>query len=201
MPTTDTHSFFIRLRQNLWANNPATIQLLGLCPLLAVSTNLQQGLFLGLATIVVITLGNSCISLARHFIPKSLRLPCFMLILGSVTTAIELLLQAYFYDLYQVLGLFIPLIITNCTLLARAEAFASQQKLLPTFIDSLSTSLGFFAVLTLIGGLRELLTPYSILFALPPGAFLLFGLCVALQRSVERQAKNTARLIPVTPIE
>lgn len=191
--------------QGLWQNNPALVQLLGLCPLLAVSTTVIHGLFLGIATVCVLTLGNTCISLCRGFIPQALRLPCFMLILGTVTTITELTLQAMHYQLYQQVGLFIPLILTNCTLLARAEAVAFRNGPWYTALDSFGMGLGFALVLITLGGLRELLTPWSTLAVLPVGAFIIFSLFIALQqyigiRKTHRQQGRHKR-IPVVAVK
>jgi len=184
------------LADGLWHNNPALVQLLGLCPLLAVSTSLTTGFILGLATLCVLVLGNSCISLCRHSIAPGLRLPSFMLILATATTLIEILLQAYLYELYTQVGLFIPLIITNCTLLARAEAFAARQPFLKTSVDSLAMGLGFLLVLTFIGSIRGLLSPVLTLVLLPPGAFFLFAAMVAVQNWLKIPRNSNRQVNP-----
>lgn len=170
------------LREGLWSQNPALVQLLGLCPLMAVSTSFETGLYLGITTLFIMLLGNALICGCRGFIAPHLRLPSFMLIFATVTTVAELALQAVDFALYTQLGLFLPLIITNCMLLARAEAFASRNPLRLVFYDALAMGLGFLIVLLLMGLTRQLLTPYSVFFAIPPGAFFLFALGVALHK-------------------
>ncbi|MDX1590098.1 MAG: electron transport complex subunit E [Oleiphilaceae bacterium] len=204
-------------RQGLWNNNPALVQLLGLCPLLAVSGTLVNALGLGLATLMVLTSSNCAVSLIRHHVPDSVRLPAFVMIIAALVTCIELLMQAYTYGLYQVLGIFIPLIVTNCAILGRADAFASRNALLPSALDGLMMGLGFLAVLLLLGGLRELLgqgTLFSnmhlmfgesargweiqvfphyrdVLFiVLPPGAFVGLGLLIAGKNAIDGFVRN-----------
>jgi electron transport complex protein RnfE len=141
----------------LWRNNAAMVQLLGLCPLLAVTTTLVNGLALGLATAAVVTATNSLVSLIRHALVPIVRIPIFVLIIASLVTSVDLLTNAYFHDIHQVLGLFIPLIITNCGILAQAETFASRQPLAKSAFGGLATGLGFAAVLVTLGALREVL--------------------------------------------
>lgn len=168
-PTNDS------LRQialrGLWSDNPGLVQLLGLCPLLAVSNTLVNGLALGLATVAVLTATNGLVSAARRWIRHELRLPAFVLIIAAFVTVVELMFKAYAYELYLSLGIFIPLIVTNCAILARAEAFASRQPLLPSLIDGLAHGIGFALVLVTLGGARELIGKGS-LFS---GAEMLFG--------------------------
>lgn len=193
-------------RQGLWDNNPGLVQLLGLCPLLAVTTNTVNGLGLGVATMCVLVITNTLVSLIRHQIARDIRIPLFVLIIASTVTVVELLLQAYFYELSRTLGIFIPLIVTNCTILARAEAFASKQPPRLALQDGLAQGLGFGAVLVFLGAARELigqgslfanadtlLGPWAsgltltllpnnqglLLALLPPGAFIGLGLMVA----------------------
>ena len=187
--------------QGLWGNNAALVQLLGLCPLLAVSNSAVNALGLGLATVLVLIGSNGMVSLCRHQLIPTIRLPVFVLIIASFTTCAELLLRAFALELYQALGIFIPLIVTNCTILGRAESFASKNALLPSLLDGLMTGLGFALVLLMLGLLRELfgtgiilanmdrLFPFTgdwsiqvftgytpfLLAILPPGAFLFMG--------------------------
>ena len=199
--------------EGLWTNNAALVQLLGLCPLLAVSNSTVNALGLGLATILVLVGSNTLVSLGRTFITPTIRLPVFVLIIAGFTTCAELLLQAYAIELYQALGIFIPLIVTNCTILGRAESFASKSPVLPALFDGLVTGLGFALVLLVLGMLRELagtgailanmdrLLPISndwtltffttespfLLAILPPGAFLFMGLLIALKNLFDRK--------------
>lgn len=199
--------------EGLWTNNAALVQLLGLCPLLAVSNSTVNALGLGLATILVLVGSNTLVSLGRTFITPTIRLPVFVLIIAGFTTCAELLLRAYAIELYQALGIFIPLIVTNCTILGRAESFASKNPVLPALFDGLVTGLGFALVLLVLGMLRELagtgailanmdrLLPISndwtltffttespfLLAILPPGAFLFMGLLIALKNLFDRK--------------
>ncbi|MEX0623716.1 MAG: electron transport complex subunit E [Saccharospirillum sp.] len=201
------------LTQNgLWNNNAALVQLLGLCPLLAVTGSVVNALGLGIATMVVLVGSNTAVSLIRHYVPDSVRLPAFVMIIASFTTCAELLMQAFTYELYQVLGIFIPLIVTNCTILGRADAFARKNPVLPAMLDGFMMALGFLAVLIVLGGLRELVgqgtlfTNMDLIFGpaaasweitlfpnypdflfavLPPGAFVGLGLLVAVKNRVD----------------
>jgi Na+-translocating ferredoxin:NAD+ oxidoreductase subunit E len=195
------------ITQGLWKNNPALVQLLGLCPLLAVSNNVVNALGMGIATLWVLTGSNIAISCIARFVPTAVRLPCFVMVIAAFTTSAELLLQAFSYPLYAILGIFIPLIVTNCVILARAESFASKASLRAAAVDGLAMGAGFTLVIVLLGGLRELLGtgalfsdmhllfcdaarqlytpilgqqyPGFILALLPPGAFLVMGLLMA----------------------
>ena len=158
-------------RNGLWSNNVALVQLLGLCPLLAVTSTVINGLGLGIATLITLVLSNSIVSLIRGFVRNEVRLPVFVLIIASVVTIIELTIKAMFYDLYLVLGIFIPLIVTNCAIIGRAEGFASRNPVGPAALDGLMMGLGFLAVLVLLGGLREIIG-FGTLFA---HAELMFG--------------------------
>lgn len=196
------------IKEGLWKNNPALVQLLGLCPLLAVTNTVINGLGLGLATILTLVASNGIISMLRHQIPDEARLPVFVLIIASIVTAIELSMNAWFHELYLILGIFIPLIVTNCSIIARAEAFAARNPVTPSLLDGLMMGIGFTAVLVLLGGMRELLgqgTLFSqahlmfgegargltitvidnyrgfLIAILPPGAFIGLGLIVALK--------------------
>ncbi len=201
------------ISNGLWHNNPATVQLLGLCPLLAVTNTAINGFALGLATLFVLMSSNLTISLMRHVITDEIRIPVFVLVIASFVTATELLMQAYFYDLYKILGIFIPLIVTNCAIIARAETFASKNRPLPSLADGLSMGLGFTFVLVILGSLRELLgqgtllsqidlmfgegykwitmtiiSDYQgyLLALLPPGAFIGLGLIIAAKNAMSK---------------
>ncbi len=159
------------IRNGLWGNNVALVQLLGLCPLLAVTSTLVNGIGLGIATLIVLTLSNGSVSLIRGFVRSEVRLPVFVLIIASLVTMIELVMKALFYDLYLVLGIFIPLIVTNCAIIGRAESFASRNPVGPALLDGLMMGLGFLVVLALLGALREIVG-FGTLFA---QAELMFG--------------------------
>ena len=143
--------------EGFWRNNPALVQLLGLCPLLAVTTSVVNGLMLGLATAAVLLLTNICISLMRSALIPVVRIPLFVLIIASLVTAIDLLTNALFFELHRTLGLFIPLIITNCAILAQAETVASRRPVGFSAAAALATGFGFACVLVILGGLREIL--------------------------------------------
>lgn len=205
------------IKEGLWKNNPALVQLLGLCPLLAVTNTVINGLGLGLATVLTLVASNGIISLLRHQIPDEARLPVFVLIIASIVTAIELSMNAWFHELYLILGIFIPLIVTNCSIIARAEAFAARNPVTPSLLDGLMMGIGFTAVLVLLGGMRELLgqgTLFSqahlmfgeaargltftviedyrgfLIAILPPGAFIGLGLIVALKNAIDARVAN-----------
>ncbi len=204
-------------KNGLWNNNVALVQLLGLCPLLAVTGTVINGLGLGLATLLTLVLSNAIVSLIRHWVRPEVRVPVFVLVIASVVTAIELSMNAWLFELYTVLGIFIPLIVTNCGILARAEAFASKNSLLPSILDGLMMGLGFTLVLVTLGAIRELLG-YGTLFShahlmfgdiarnwtwvliddyagfllaiLPPGAFIGMGLIIALKNVIDKRNKQ-----------
>ncbi len=144
------------LADGAWRQNTGLVVLLGLCPLLAVTNTLINGLALGLATMLTLMVSNLSVSVLRGLLRPEIRIPAFVLIIASVVTVIELLMHAYFFDLYRILGIFIPLIVTNCAIIGRAEAFASRNRPLPSLIDGFATGLGFCITLVLLGALREL---------------------------------------------
>ena len=151
------HAVKERMQEGLWSGNAALVQLLGLCPLLAVSNSFVNAFGLGLATLFVLLASNTMISMLRYHVPDLVRIPSFIIIIASFTTVAELLVQAYAYPLYQSVGVFIPLIVTNCAILGRAESFASRRPVLLSALDGLMMGLGFALVLLLLGSLRELL--------------------------------------------
>jgi electron transport complex protein RnfE len=204
-------------RQGLWKNNPGLVQLLGLCPLLATSSNVTNALGLGLATMLVLISTNLVISLIRHQVPNEIRIPIFVMVIAAVVTAIEQLMHAYTYQLYQSLGIFIPLIVTNCIVIGRAEAFASKNPVLPAMFDGLMMGAGFAGVLVALGAIREILgqgtlfdgannllgdwavvlkvqlyqSDSNLLLAiLPPGAFLVLGFLIAAKNAIDLRVKN-----------
>jgi len=158
-------------KEGLWNNNAVLVQMLGLCPLLAVSNTVINALGLGLATIVVLLISNASISLIRNIVRPEIRLPVFVLIIAAAVTSTELIMHAWFFELYQILGIFIPLIVTNCAIIARAEAFASKNTILPSLYDGLMMGIGFTLVLVVLGGMRELLGSGTLLAQ----AELMFG--------------------------
>ncbi|MEO9655091.1 electron transport complex subunit E [Marinomonas dokdonensis] len=201
----------------IWKNNPALVQLLGLCPMLAVTSTVVNAIGLGLATLVVLVGSNIAVSLIRNYVADAVRLPAFVMIIASFTTCIELIMQAYTYELYQILGIFIPLIVTNCAILGRADAFASRNPVLPSALDGFMMGLGFMFILVLLGAMRELIgqgtlfsdmqllfgesavhwkwvvfSDYqSVLFAvLPPGAFIGLGLLIAGKNYLDEREKK-----------
>ena len=209
----------------LWTNNQALVALLGLCPLLATTTSASNGLGMGLATTTVLALSSITVSLIRNLVRPEVRLPVFVLVIASFVTAVELTMQAYFYELYLVLGLFIPLIVTNCTIIGRAEAFASKNPVDKALVDALAMGVGFTLVLTTLGGMRELMGQGTLfhqaylLFGehargltitlgpgfkgalvaiLPPGAFIGLGLLIALKNLIDqRLRRRVPRGLPV----
>lgn len=210
----------------LWKNNPALVQLLGLCPLLAVTGSVVNALGLGLATMFVLTLSNISVSLIRHFVTDAIRLPAFVMIIASFTACIELLMKAYAFELYQILGIFIPLIVTNCSILGRADAFACKNPLLPAAYDGFIMGLGFGLVLVAIGAIREIIGsatlfdnmnllfgesaadwkivlsddyPGFLVAILPPGAFLVVGFIIAAKNVVDAKLKQRADALREKP--
>ena len=215
-------------KNGLWTNNVALVQLLGLCPLLAVTSSAINGIGLGLATMVTLILSNTLVSLIRGVVRNEVRLPVFVLIIACVVTVIELLMKAFFYDLFLVLGIFIPLIVTNCAIIGRAEGFASRNPVGASALDGFMMGLGFLAVLTLLGALREIIAsgtllahadlmfgesakaltivfnedyPGFLLAILPPGAFFGLAVLIAIKNSIDAQAKKRSVAITTTAPE
>ena len=188
----------------LWHNNIGFVQLLGLCPLLAVSSTVINGLGLGLATTLILFASNLSVSAIRNLVRQEIRIPAFMLIIASFVTAIDLAMNAWLYDLHKILGIFIPLIVTNCAILGRAEAFASRTTIDRAALDGLMMGLGFTMALTILGGVREIIgsgtftlipslkaTIYNsdgiLLFILPPGAFIALGYLIVIMNKITRK--------------
>ena len=153
----NTKGYIEITNDGLWHNNPALVQLLGLCPMLAVTGTVVNALGLGMATTLVLVGSNLSVSLIRNFVPDTVRLPAFVMIIAALVTCVELLSQAFTYDLYLSLGIFIPLIVTNCIILGRAEAFARKNPILPSILDGLMMGLGFMSVLLILGAMREII--------------------------------------------
>lgn len=214
------HNYQDIVQQGLWKNNPGLVQLLGLCPLLATSSNITNALGLGLATMLVLISTNLVVSLIRHQVPNEIRIPIFVMVIAAVVTAIEQLMHAYMFMLYQSLGIFIPLIVTNCIVIGRAEAFASKNPVLPAMADGFMMGAGFAAVLVALGAIREILgqgtlfdganhllgdwaaglrielfqTDSDFLLAiLPPGAFMVLGLLIAIKNAIDLSIKKRAQ--------
>ena len=213
----------------LWKNNPALVQLLGLCPLLGVSNSTVNALGLALASAVVLVCSNTAVSLVRGVVNTAVRLPAFVMIIAALTTCIELLMQAFTYELYQILGIFIPLITTNCVILGRADGFAAKHDPARAAYDGLMMGLGFGLVLVLIGAIRELLGTGALfanmhllfgqiaaewkltlvqdykgflLAILPPGAFIVLGLLIAGKNRIDQIAAERAKAAaPEAPVQ
>jgi electron transport complex protein RnfE len=211
------------ITNSLWKQNPGLVQLLGLCPTLAVTSSVINGLSLGLATALVMAASNASISPVRRWVPTEIRIPVFILIIAALVTVIDLGMHAYFHALHAVLGIFIPLIVTNCIVLARVEAFAAKNDTAPSTLDGLMMGLGLALVLTILGGMREIVGKGTLLSGidlalgptakqfiitvvpdyhgfllaiLPPGAFIGLALLIAAKNWVDarKQAEQ-----PVAP--
>ncbi len=195
-----------QLRTGLLDQNPVLVQLLGMCPTLATTTRLSDAIGMGLAATAVLICSNIFISLLRKFIPKQVRIAAYIVIISGFVTAVELAMQAWFFSLYQSLGLFIPLIVVNCIILARAEAFASKNPVLPSAMDGLSMGLGFTFALSLLATMRELLGTGTLLgfrilpeamsmtiFILPCGAFMTLGILIAIVQKIRNSSEDRAR--------
>lgn len=206
-----------RVKSGLWYDNPGLVQLLGLCPLLAVTTSLVNGFGLGIATLLVLTVSNLLVSATRRFIRSEIRIPMYVLIISSLVTCIELLVQAWFPDLGRSLGIFIPLIVTNCAIVARAEVYASRNPVGASVVDGLVMGAGFAILLCALGAFRELLgrgslfADFNMLFGgeasaglalldggfllaiLPPGAFISLGLAVAAKNALDHRRQQARK--------
>ncbi|MBD8161734.1 electron transport complex subunit E [Erwinia persicina] len=205
----------------LWKNNSALVQLLGLCPLLAVTSTATNALGLGLATTLVLTCTNSAISLSRRWVPSEIRIPIYVMIIAAVVSCVQMLINAYAYGLYQSLGIFIPLIVTNCIVVGRAEAVASKNSLPLSALDGMAIGLGATSVMVVLGAIREiigngtvfngadlLLGPWAkamrievvhfdspmLLAMLPPGAFIGLGMLLAAKYLIDNKMKQRAAL-------
>ena len=211
-------------KQGLWKNNPALVQILGLCPTQAVTTSATNALGLGIATTAVLMMSNLAISLVRSWVPNEIRIPVYVMIIAALVTCVQLLMNAYLFELYQALGIFIALIVTNCIIIGRAESFANRNPPLLALFDGLMMGLGFTLVLLLLGSVREilgqgtlfagadqLLGPWAatlkivlfqadagfLLAILPPGAFLALGFIIAIKNLVDaRLSRRKAVLKP-----
>ncbi|EHA1124479.1 electron transport complex subunit E [Vibrio cidicii] len=204
------------LKNGMWSNNPALVQLLGLCPLLAVSSTVTNALGLGIATLLVLVGSNVSVSLIRNHVPKEIRIPVFVMIIASLVSCVQLLMNAYAYGLYLSLGIFIPLIVTNCIIIGRAEAYASKNEVLPAALDGFWMGMGMTSVLVVLGAMREVLGNGTLfdgadlllgdwaaalrieifhfdtsflLALLPPGAFIGVGFLIAVKNVIDANLK------------
>ena len=189
--------------KGLWRENPTFKLVLGMCPTLAVTTSAVNGLGMGLATTFVLVCSNVAVALLRKAIPSQVRIPAYIVIIASFVTVVQLCMEAYTYELFKALGIFIPLIVVNCIILGRAEAFAGKNPVLPSFIDGAGMGLGFTLSLFILGSVREVLGSGSflglhllgaqyhpfLLFILPPGAFITLGLLLAGMNRIEARRK------------
>jgi len=186
--------------KGFFKENAVFVQLLGMCPTLGVTTTAFNGLGMGLATTFVLLMSNISISLIKSFIPDKVRIPAYIVVIASFVTIVDLVMAGYLPELHENLGLFIPLIVVNCVVLGRAEAFASKNDVVSSIFDGLGMGLGFAMALVMLGGIRELLGSFSIfgiqlvdadgilLFILPPGAFLALGFLIALINHLRKTA-------------
>lgn len=203
------------IHNGLWKQNTGIVQLLGMCPLLAISTSVVNAVSLGLATALVMGMSNAAVSGVRNVVPNEIRIPVFILIIAVLVTVVQMAMNAFAHPLFLVLGIFIPLIVTNCIVLARIEAFASKNRVLPSMLDGIMMGLGLTLVLTVLGGIREIIGTGTLLSGidlalgesakqlvvhvipdyhgfllaiLPPGAFIGLGLLIAGKNLLEQRA-------------
>lgn len=187
------------LMNGIIKENPTFVLLLGMCPTLGTTSSALNGMSMGLATTFVLICSNVVISLIKNLIPDTVRIPAFIVVIASFVTALQMIMQAFAPDIYASLGLFIPLIVVNCIILGRAEAFASKHGVVPSFFDGLGMGLGFTLALTVLGAIRELLgtgklfgmtlwaEDYGMLmFVLAPGAFLVLGYLIAIVNKIRK---------------
>ncbi len=192
-----------QLKAGLFTDNPVLIQLLGMCPTLATSTSLINAIGMGLSATFVLICSNVLISLLRKIIPQKIRIAAYIVIIAGFVTLVDMLLEAYVNSIYNALGVFIPLIVVNCIILARAESFAAKNKVLPSFFDGLFMGLGFTMALAILGAVREILGSGTILgfelfggvaplslFALPAGGFLALGFLIAAVQGISNRKKG-----------
>ncbi len=192
------------LADGVWNNNTIFVQLLGMCPLLGVTTSAENGFWMGAATMLVLIGSNLVVSTVRGVIPMQVRIPAYITIIAAFVTIVELGMNAWMHEMYLVLGLFIPLIVVNCAILGRAEAFASKNSVLDSLVDAIAVGAGFTLALVLLGGTRELFGqgelfgfvvfgadyPDFLLFILPPGAFIVLGFILAGFNIINKRVKT-----------
>ncbi len=194
----------VEFLKGFWKENPILVMLLGMCPTLAVTTSAINGLTMGLAVVFVLTCSSLIVSLVRNVVPSQVRIPAFVIIIATFVTMVDLFLRAFLLDLSKALGPFIPLIVVNCIILGRAEAFASKNRVWPSFLDAFGVSLGFTVTLVFLGGIREILGMRTffgiqvlgngfepwIVMLLPPGAFITLGFLLGAKNSIDRRLKK-----------
>ncbi|MCQ2067409.1 MAG: electron transport complex subunit E [Bacteroidaceae bacterium] len=196
-------NYFKTILNGIVKENPTFVLLLGMCPTLATTSSAANGMGMGIATMFVLICSNVFISLLKNLIPDGVRIPCYIVVIASFVTVLQMLMQAYVPDLYKTLGIFIPLIVVNCIILGRAEAFAAKNNVLASLCDGVGIGLGFTIALTLLGMIRELLgkgtffgfeiLPAStnmLVFVLAPGAFITLGLLIAIVNSIKNRKAN-----------
>ena len=207
--------FLSQMKRGILDENPVLVQLLGMCPTLALTTQVSNAIGMGLAATVVLICSNLLISLLRHIIPKQVRIAAFIVIISGFVTAVELLMKAYFFDLYQSLGIFLSLIVVNCIILARAEAYASKNKPLPSVLDGLASGLGFTFALIIMAVIREVLGSGTILgyditfgvyepammIAQPAGAFITLGFIIAAVQKIKNTSEDKKRFARLSKAE
>ena len=182
-----------RFRDGLWRDNPGLVQLLGLCPLLAVTSTFVNGLGLGIATLSVLVVSNGLVSATRRWILTEIRIPIYVLIIASLVTCTELIFKAWFPALDRSLGIFIPLIVTNCAIVARAELFASRNPVGSSIVDGFVMGTGFALLLMAIGAFREFVSMVWLLALLPPGAFFSLALAIAAKNVIDGKRHDKRR--------
>jgi electron transport complex protein RnfE len=207
--------FFSQLKRGILDENPVFVQLLGMCPTLALTTLVSNAIGMGLAATAVLICSNLLISLLRHIIPKQVRIAAYIVIISGFVTAVELLMKAYLFDLYQSLGIFLSLIVVNCIILARAEAYASKNKPLPSILDGIATGLGFTFALIVMAVIREVIGSGTILgyditfgvyepammIAQPAGAFITLGIIIAAVQKIKNSVEDKKRLKRLSHVE
>ena len=226
--SSGSSSFKTIIYDGLWGNNVTFAQQLALCPLMAVTTTATNGMGMGLSTAAVMMLSNGAVSAGRKFISPEIRIPAFIVIIAAIVTLADMTINAYMHDLYKVLGLFIPLIVTNCVVLGRTETFAFHNPILPSMLDGLMMGLGFTWALTLMGACREIigsgtLFAYAslllgdafkflemviihdyhgyLLMILPPGGFLMMGFLLAGKRLIDARLERVAHSASLVQIQ
>ena len=204
-----------QLKEGILDNNPTLVQLLGMCPTLATTTSVSNAVGMGLAATAVLIFSNLFVSLLRKFIPKQVRIAAYIVIISGFVTMVELLMKAFLFSLYESLGIFIPLIVVNCIILARAEAFASKNRPLPSAIDGLAMGLGFTFALLLVATVREIIGNGSflgvslfgdgyapaLLLVMPAGAFLTLGFVIAAVQKIRNISEDKARVEKLSRVE
>lgn len=207
--------FLSQMKRGILDENPVLVQLLGMCPTLALTTQVSNAIGMGLAATVVLICSNLLISLLRHIIPKQVRIAAYIVIISGFVTAVELLMKAYFFDLYQSLGIFLSLIVVNCIILARAEAYASKNKPLPSILDGVASGLGFTFALIIMAVIREVIGSGTILgyditfgvyepammIAQPAGAFITLGFIIAAVQKIKNRSEDKKRFARLSKAE